>query len=78
MRFTVCFSILSHNPDYDVPPLVTDLISFMSEHSLNVEGLFRRSAEVSRIKRLQERIDKGLVKRFLLVVSTYIYLWKLI
>ncbi|VDD88654.1 unnamed protein product [Enterobius vermicularis] len=59
-QFNVPLSfILSHNPDYDVPPLVTDLISFMSEHSLNVEGLFRRSAEVSRIKRLQERIDKG-------------------
>uniref|UniRef100_A0A0N5AG04 Rho GTPase-activating protein 1 n=1 Tax=Syphacia muris TaxID=451379 RepID=A0A0N5AG04_9BILA len=51
--------ILSHNPDYDVPPVVTDLIQFMSENSLGVEGLFRRSTELSRIKRLQERIDRG-------------------
>ncbi|VDN06184.1 unnamed protein product [Thelazia callipaeda] len=51
--------ILSHNPDCDVPPVVTDLIAFLRDHSLNVVGLFRRSAEVYSIKRLQERIDKG-------------------
>ena len=57
---TLLFSILSHNPDCDVPPIVTDLIAFLSEYSLGVEGLFRRSAEVANIKRLQERIDRGL------------------
>ncbi|CAG9534240.1 unnamed protein product [Cercopithifilaria johnstoni] len=51
--------ILSHNPDCDVPPVVTDLIAFLRENSLNVVGLFRRSAEVNSIRRLQERIDRG-------------------
>lgn len=59
-QFNVPLSfILSHNPDCDVPPIVTELIAFMTENSLSVEGLFRRSAEFSKIKRLQERIDKG-------------------
>lgn len=56
MRFC---SILSHNPDCDVPPVVTDLISFLRDNSLNVVGLFRRSGEVNSIRRLQERIDRG-------------------
>ncbi|OZC06016.1 hypothetical protein X798_07002 [Onchocerca flexuosa] len=50
--------ILSHNPDCDVPPVVTDLIAFLRNNSLNVIGLFRRSAEVNSIRRLQERIDR--------------------
>ncbi|VDK22062.1 unnamed protein product [Anisakis simplex] len=59
-QFNVPLSfILSHNPDCDIPPIVTDLIAFLSENSLHVEGLFRRSAEVSSIKRLQERVDRG-------------------
>ncbi|KAL3993776.1 Divergent CRAL/TRIO domain family protein [Acanthocheilonema viteae] len=51
--------ILSHNPDCDVPPVVTDLIAFLRNNSLNVVGLFRRSAEVNSIRKLQERIDRG-------------------
>uniref|UniRef100_A0A0R3RT28 Rho GTPase-activating protein 1 n=1 Tax=Elaeophora elaphi TaxID=1147741 RepID=A0A0R3RT28_9BILA len=51
--------ILSHNPDCDVPPVVTDLITFLRDNSLSVVGLFRRSAEVNSIRRLQERIDRG-------------------
>lgn len=59
-------SILSHHPDCDIPPIVTDLISFLREYSLEVEGLFRRSADVASIKRLQERIDRGCIFLFLL------------
>ncbi|MFH4977095.1 hypothetical protein AB6A40_003804 [Gnathostoma spinigerum] len=59
-QFNVPLSfILSHNPDCDVPPIVTDLISFLRANSLDVEGLFRRSADVTAIKSLQERIDRG-------------------
>ncbi|VDN50611.1 unnamed protein product [Dracunculus medinensis] len=59
-QFNVPLSfILSHHPDCDIPPIVTDLISFLREYSLEVEGLFRRSADVASIKRLQERIDRG-------------------
>lgn len=59
-QFNVPLSfILSHNPDCDIPPIVSDLISFLRDNSLDVEGLFRRSAEVSNIKRLQDRIDRG-------------------
>uniref|UniRef100_A0A915BC22 CRAL-TRIO domain-containing protein n=3 Tax=Parascaris TaxID=6254 RepID=A0A915BC22_PARUN len=51
--------ILSHHPDCDLPPIVIYLISFLRENSLEVEGLFRRSAEISSIKRLQERVNRG-------------------
>lgn len=62
-------SILSHNPDCDVPPVVTDLIAFLRDNSLNVVGLFRRSAEVNSIRKLQERIDKGSYFGFLIHIS---------
>ncbi|KAK0394465.1 hypothetical protein QR680_000753 [Steinernema hermaphroditum] len=51
--------ILNHNPNCEVPPLVTELIAFLRIHGMDVEGIFRRSAEVAAIKRLQDRIDMG-------------------
>ncbi|CAI4230992.1 unnamed protein product [Auanema sp. JU1783] len=51
--------ILSHNPDHDVPPIVSDLIEFLEENALDIEGIFRKSANVGSIKRLQERINMG-------------------
>lgn len=51
--------ILSHNPDHDVPPIVTELIDFLTKHALDVEGIFRKSANVGSIRRLQERINRG-------------------
>lgn len=52
-------SILAHNPDHDVPPIVTELIDFLSKHALDIEGIFRKSANVGSIRRLQQRINKG-------------------
>ncbi|TMS32143.1 hypothetical protein L596_000026 [Steinernema carpocapsae] len=51
--------ILNHNPNCDVPPLVTDLIAFLRVHGLEVEGIFRRSAGVATIRQLQARINLG-------------------
>ncbi|CAD5215403.1 unnamed protein product [Bursaphelenchus xylophilus] len=51
--------ILNHNPDCDIPPIVTDILDFLYEHGLDVEGIFRRSAEISTIRNLQNRINKG-------------------
>uniref|UniRef100_A0A1I7YEW9 Rho GTPase-activating protein 1 n=1 Tax=Steinernema glaseri TaxID=37863 RepID=A0A1I7YEW9_9BILA len=51
--------ILNHNPNCEVPPIVTELITFLRLHGMEVEGIFRRSAEVAAIKRLQDRIDMG-------------------
>jgi len=42
-----------------VPPIVTDLIEFLRENALHFEGIFRKSAEVSRIKSLQDRVNRG-------------------
>lgn len=53
------FSILNHNPDSDIPPIVVDLIEFLRQYGMDVEGIFRRSAEVAAIKNLQSRIDMG-------------------
>ncbi|KAK6050200.1 RhoGAP domain protein, partial [Cooperia oncophora] len=52
-------NILSHHPDHDVPPIVTELIEFLTKHALDVEGIFRKSANVGSIRRLQERINRG-------------------
>lgn len=43
-----------------VPPLVVSLIEFLRNYGLEVEGIFRRSAELNAITRLQERINLGL------------------
>ncbi|KAK5982146.1 rho GTPase-activating protein 8 [Trichostrongylus colubriformis] len=51
--------ILSHHPDHDVPPIVTQLIDFLTKNALDVEGIFRKSANVGSIRRLQERINRG-------------------
>ncbi|RCN35741.1 RhoGAP domain protein [Ancylostoma caninum] len=51
--------ILAHNPDHDVPPIVTELIDFLTKHALDIEGIFRKSANVGSIRRLQQRINKG-------------------
>ncbi|CAJ0573504.1 unnamed protein product, partial [Mesorhabditis spiculigera] len=51
--------ILSHHPDDEVPPIVTQLIEYLEAHCLKVEGLFRKSASVAAVRRLQERINRG-------------------
>jgi hypothetical protein len=51
--------ILENHPDYMVPPLVVSLIEFLRNYGLEVEGIFRRSAELNAITRLQERINLG-------------------
>ncbi|PAV81076.1 hypothetical protein WR25_24854 [Diploscapter pachys] len=51
--------ILAHNPDSDVPPIVVELIEFLENQALDIEGIFRKSANIGSIKRLQERINKG-------------------
>jgi Rho GTPase-activating protein 1 len=38
---------------------VTDLLDFLRNYGLEVEGIFRRSAEISSIRNLQARINKG-------------------
>lgn len=42
-----------------MPPIVTDILDFLTAHGLEVEGIFRRSAEISTIRTLQNRINKG-------------------
>uniref|UniRef100_A0A7E4V4V0 Rho GTPase-activating protein 68F n=1 Tax=Panagrellus redivivus TaxID=6233 RepID=A0A7E4V4V0_PANRE len=51
--------ILEQNPDYMIPPIVVALLEFLRNHGMEVEGIFRRSAEVNAIQRLQERINMG-------------------
>ncbi|KAI6242753.1 Rho GTPase-activating protein 1 [Aphelenchoides fujianensis] len=51
--------ILNHHPDCDVPPIVSELIEFLSTHGLETEGIFRRSPEITTIRNLQNRINKG-------------------
>ncbi|CAI5440837.1 unnamed protein product [Caenorhabditis angaria] len=51
--------ILSHHSDSRIPPIVDQLIEFLEKYALDMEGVFRKSANVGSIKRLQERINKG-------------------
>lgn len=50
--------ILSHCGE-SVPPIVDQLIEFLETHALTMEGVFRKSANIGSIKRLQDRINKG-------------------
>ncbi|ULU06154.1 hypothetical protein L3Y34_018202 [Caenorhabditis briggsae] len=52
------FSILSHCGG-SIPPIVDQLIEFLETHALTMEGVFRKSANIGSIKRLQDRINKG-------------------
>ncbi|KAF7633442.1 hypothetical protein Mgra_00007129 [Meloidogyne graminicola] len=51
--------IMDHNPNCDIPPIVSDLIDFLQEHGLQTKGIFRRSANVTTVKSLQQRINMG-------------------
>ncbi|EGT45001.1 CBN-RGA-1 protein [Caenorhabditis brenneri] len=51
-------SILSHCGG-SIPPIVDQLIEFLEAHALTMEGVFRKSANIGSIKRLQDRINKG-------------------
>lgn len=51
--------IMDHNPNCDIPPIASDLMDFLLEHGLKTKGIFRRSANVTTIKVLQQRINLG-------------------
>ncbi|KAM4601791.1 rho GTPase-activating protein 1 [Polymixia lowei] len=42
-----------------VPVVMRDTISFLSEHGLEIEGIFRRSANVTLVKEVQLRYNSG-------------------
>uniref|UniRef100_A0A1A8H880 Rho GTPase activating protein 1 n=1 Tax=Nothobranchius korthausae TaxID=1143690 RepID=A0A1A8H880_9TELE len=53
------------DPDGDLIPVVMrDTISFLSEHGLEIEGIFRRSANVTLVKEVQLRYNSGAVVSF--------------
>ncbi|KAM3850769.1 rho GTPase-activating protein 1 [Diretmus argenteus] len=48
------------NPDDDpVPVVMKDTVGFLSEHGLEIEGIFRRSANVTLVKEVQLRYNSG-------------------
>uniref|UniRef100_A0A915P093 Rho GTPase-activating protein 1-like protein n=1 Tax=Meloidogyne floridensis TaxID=298350 RepID=A0A915P093_9BILA len=51
--------IMDHNPNCDIPPIASDLMDFLLEHGLQTKGIFRRSANVTTLKALQQRINLG-------------------
>ena len=51
---------MDHNPNCDIPPIASDLMDFLREHGLKTKGIFRRSANVSTVKALQQRINMGI------------------
>uniref|UniRef100_A0A0K0F2D8 Rho GTPase-activating protein 68F (inferred by orthology to a D. melanogaster protein) n=1 Tax=Strongyloides venezuelensis TaxID=75913 RepID=A0A0K0F2D8_STRVS len=51
--------ILNHHPESELPPIVIDLVTFLRSYGLKTQGIFRLSGEVTRINRLQERINLG-------------------
>uniref|UniRef100_A0A1A8NQT6 Rho GTPase activating protein 1 n=1 Tax=Nothobranchius rachovii TaxID=451742 RepID=A0A1A8NQT6_9TELE len=53
------------DPDGNLIPVVMrDTISFLSEHGLEIEGIFRRSANVTLVKEVQLRYNSGAVVSF--------------
>ncbi|CAK5075159.1 unnamed protein product [Meloidogyne enterolobii] len=51
--------IMDHNPNCDIPPIASDLMDFLLEHGLQTKGIFRRSANVTTLKALQQRVNLG-------------------
>lgn len=47
-----------------VPVVMRDTISFLSERGLEMEGIFRRSANVTLVKEVQQRYNSGAIVNF--------------
>uniref|UniRef100_A0A8C9XGL5 Rho GTPase activating protein 1 n=1 Tax=Sander lucioperca TaxID=283035 RepID=A0A8C9XGL5_SANLU len=57
--------LLQRNPDGDpVPVVMRDTISFLTEQGLEIEGIFRRSANVTLVKEVQLRYNSGVTVNF--------------
>uniref|UniRef100_A0A3B4XSZ9 Rho GTPase activating protein 1 n=1 Tax=Seriola lalandi dorsalis TaxID=1841481 RepID=A0A3B4XSZ9_SERLL len=53
------------NPDGDpVPVVIRDTVSFLSEQGLEIEGIFRRSANVTLVKEVQLKYNSGAAVNF--------------
>ncbi|XP_068165399.1 rho GTPase-activating protein 1 isoform X2 [Antennarius striatus] len=64
--FGIPLSVLrQRSPDGDcVPMVMRDTISFLSEQGLEIEGIFRRSANVTLVKEVQLKYNSGSVVSF--------------
>ncbi|KAL4642123.1 rho GTPase-activating protein 1 [Arapaima gigas] len=60
-QFGVPLSLLNaKNPDQEGIPLVMhDTVSFLKEHGLHTEGIFRRSANVTLVRNIQNKYNSG-------------------
>ncbi|CAG06627.1 unnamed protein product [Tetraodon nigroviridis] len=59
--FGVSLQLLRHRSSDDdcVPVVMRDTICFLSEQGLEIEGIFRRSANVTLVKEIQHRYNSG-------------------
>uniref|UniRef100_H3DAG3 Rho GTPase activating protein 1 n=1 Tax=Tetraodon nigroviridis TaxID=99883 RepID=H3DAG3_TETNG len=64
--FGVSLQLLRHRSSDDdcVPVVMRDTICFLSEQGLEIEGIFRRSANVTLVKEIQHRYNSGETVQF--------------
>lgn len=58
-QFGVPLSWIKQNTGDDIPPVVRTCVEFLRKSALDVEGIFRRSANISVVKSYGERFNKG-------------------
>ncbi|XP_046844977.1 rho GTPase-activating protein 8-like isoform X3 [Xenia sp. Carnegie-2017] len=63
-QFGVSLESIISNNGKDIPPVVETTIDFLRKKGLTVEGLFRRSANVSLVKSYTEKFNRGEVVEF--------------
>jgi len=59
-QFGVTIEWIASHQHQAIPPIMTKCIDFLSSHEcLEVEGIFRRSANAAVVRELQSKVDKG-------------------
>jgi len=56
--------IMENHPGHEIPPVVDDLLAYLRASALNVEGIFRRSANLTLLRDVQKRVNQGEIVNF--------------
>lgn len=58
-QFGVTLDFIKQQSGQNIPPLVVRSVEYLKEHGLEVEGIFRRTANATRLKEVQKMFNEG-------------------
>lgn len=58
-QFGVTLSFIQKNSGQVLPPIVVNTVEYLRKNAMDIEGIFRRSANASTIKEVQNKINAG-------------------